>query len=100
MPIFKPKQTGQDISQAELVEASKTELVLEQHLESWIAQSPWAIAQEPILLIGRQASAFNEDNTIFPDLLGLDKDGNIVIVELKRGKTPREVVAQLLEYAK
>ncbi len=36
----------------------------------------------------------------FSDLLGLDKDGNIVIVELKRGKTPREVVAQLLEYAK
>jgi hypothetical protein len=29
----------------------------------------------------------------------LDSDGNIVIVELKKGKAPREVVAQILEYA-
>jgi len=99
MPIFKLKQTGRQISQAELVEASKVKLDLEAHLESWLAQSPWAIAQEPILVIGRQPTASNEDATIFPDLLGLDKEGNLVIVELKKGKTPREVVAQLLEYA-
>jgi hypothetical protein len=36
---------------------------------------------------------------LFPDLLGLDKDGNLVIIELKKGRTSREVVAQLLEYA-
>ena len=35
----------------------------------------------------------------FPDLLGVDSEGNLVIVELKRSKAPREVVAQLLEYA-
>ncbi len=33
------------------------------------------------------------------DLLGLDKDGNTVVIELKREKTPRETVAQILEYA-
>ena len=59
-----------------------------------------AIAQEPLLLIGRQTSAIQEEyGTIFPDLLGLDKDGNLVIIELKKGRTPREVIAQLLEYA-
>ncbi len=99
MPIFKLKRRGNDISDAELVEASKTNLDLEKYLESWLEQSPWAIAQEPILLIGRQASAYLDDTTVFPDLLGIDKDGNIVIVEMKRGKTPREVIAQLLEYA-
>jgi len=33
------------------------------------------------------------------DLLAMDKDGNLVILELKRNRTPREVVAQLLDYA-
>ena len=46
-----------------------------------------------------QPSATVEDSTIFPDLLGIDSEGNLVIVELKRDKAPKEVVAQLLEYA-
>lgn len=99
MPIYKLSKKGSDLTNAELVEASKTNLSLEGHLESWLEQSPWAIAKEPILIIGRQTTATLEDNKVFPDLLGLDKDGNIVILELKKGKTPREVVAQLLEYA-
>lgn len=37
--------------------------------------------------------------TIIPDLLGIDSQGNLVIVEFKRGRPPREVVAQLFEYA-
>ena len=54
---------------------------------------------EPILWIDRQTSANVEESTIFPDMLGVDSEGNLVIVELKRSKAPREVVAQLLEYA-
>ena len=50
-------------------------------------------------VIDRQSSAKDEEGTIYPDLLGVDIDGNLVIVEFKRGRTPRDVVAQLLEYA-
>lgn len=32
------------------------------------------------------------------DLLGVDGDGNLHVLELKRDKTPREVVAQVLDY--
>ena len=82
-----------------MIPAEKTSLELEKHLECWIENSPWAIAQEPLLVIGRQTSAFQEEyGTIFPDLLGIDKEGNLVIIELKKGRTPREVIAQLLEY--
>lgn len=49
-----------------------------------------------ILIIGRQVLT-NLGSWI--DLLGLDKFGNTVVIELKRGKTPRETVSQLLEYA-
>src|SRR5688572_24803690 len=33
------------------------------------------------------------------DLLAIDAEGDLTVVELKRDKTPREVVAQTLDYA-
>ncbi|MBM7334675.1 MAG: endonuclease NucS domain-containing protein [Alcanivorax sp.] len=48
------------------------------------------------LLIGRQVrTAF--DKRI--DLLALDANGSVIIIELKRDKTPRDVVAQAIDYA-
>ena len=100
MAIFRLNVEDDNLHNAELVIAKETDIELESHLESWIENSPWALVQEePILWIGRQASANVEESTIFPDLLGVDSEGNLVIVELKRSKAPREVVAQLLEYA-
>lgn len=100
MPIFKlEKSEGDDISKAELVIAQETNLELEKHLENWLENSPRALTQEPLLWIGRQTSASVDEHTIFPDLLGVDIEGNLIIVELKRDKAPREVIAQLLEYA-
>lgn len=100
MPIFKLKMESECIENALLVPASKTNLELEKHLEGWLENSPWAIAQEPLLIIGRQTTAITDDHGIFfPDLLGIDKEGHLVVIELKKGKTPREVMAQLLEYA-
>ena len=100
MAIFKLKKESNSIENAVLVSASKTNLELEKHLENWLENSPWAIAQEPLLIIGRQTTAVtNEYGAIFPDLLGIDKEGNLVIIELKKGRTPREVIVQLLEYA-
>lgn len=98
MPIFRLE--GADISNAQLVIAQETDLELESHLENWLENSPLALIQgELILWIDRQPSARDEEGTVFPDLLGVDAEGNLVIVELKRDKAPREVVAQLLEYA-
>jgi hypothetical protein len=49
-----------------------------------------------LLIIGRQiATNLNS----FIDLLALDKEGNTAILELKRERTPRETIAQALEYA-
>jgi len=49
-----------------------------------------------LLLIGRQVATAHGK---FIDLLAMNSDGNLVVIELKRHKTPREVVAQLLDYA-
>ena len=100
MAIFRLKVEDDNLRNAELVIAKKTDIELESHLESWLENNPWALVEgKPILWIGRQTSANVEESTIFPDLLGVDSEGNLVIVELKRSKAPREVVAQLLEYA-
>ena len=100
MAIFRLNVEDNNLHNAELVIAKKTDIKLENHLESWLENSPWALVEgEPILWIGRQTSANVEESTIFPDLLGVDSEGNLVIVELKRSIAPREVVAQLLEYA-
>ena len=100
MPLFRLRVEGDDMSNAELVIAQETNLKLERYLESWLENSPGALTQDELILwIGRQTSAATEEGTIFPDLLGVDSEGNLVIVELKRDRAPRDVVAQLLEYA-
>ena len=100
MAIFRLNVEDDNLHNAELVIAKETDIELESYLESWLENSPWALVEgESILWIGRQTSANVEESTIFPDLLGLDSEGNLVIVELKKSKAPRDVVAQLLEYA-
>jgi len=66
----------------------------EQRLEDWIARDPSILGMD-IALIGRQVQTTFGGRI---DLLALDRDANCVVLELKRGRTPREVVAQLLDY--
>ena len=61
MPIFR-------LEEDKLIIASETDLELESHLENWLENSPWAVIQnELVLWIDRQASAQDEEGTIFPD---------------------------------
>ena len=69
----------------------------EADLEQWLEANPGGILEDgPLLLIGRQVPT---DLGKSIDLLGVDREGNVVVVELKRDRTPRDVVAQALEYA-
>jgi len=63
-------------------------------LEQWIA-SDSAILGPELLIIGRQVST--ESGPL--DLLAVDSSGNLVIVELKRDKLPREALVQAIDYA-
>ncbi|MYH80377.1 hypothetical protein F4009_24020 [Candidatus Poribacteria bacterium] len=100
MHIFSLEIENDDFDNAEFVSAPERSIEFEQHLESWLENNPWILVQRgDILWIGKQANVRIEDRTIFPDLLGVDAEGNLIIVELKRGRTPRDTVAQLLDYA-
>lgn len=66
-------------------------------LEDWLEENPDGILEDSkLLIIGRQIST-NLGGTI--DLLALDRVGDVVVVELKRDRTPRDTLAQALEYA-
>jgi len=63
-------------------------------LEPWLASNPEIIGPE-IMIIGRQV--MTKSGPI--DLLGVDKSGNTVIIEIKRAELPREALAQAIDYA-
>jgi len=70
---------------------------IEQDLEILLEKNPeYFFEKSNVLIIGRQVTT---NLNSFIDLLGVDKNGNTVIIELKRDRTPRETVAQILEYA-
>jgi len=66
-------------------------------LENWLESNPDGIVEDgKLLIIGRQVST-NLGSVI--DLLALDRQGDAVVIELKRDRTPRDTLAQALEYA-
>ncbi len=72
-----------------------TRLAREQQLEDMIVREP-AILSSQWMPIGRQ-EVTNHGGRI--DLLAIAPDGSLVLIELKRDRTPREIVAQALDYA-
>ena len=67
---------------------------VESLVESAVEKAPAAFLGMDVLLIGRQVRT---DRGVV-DLLGLDRDGNTVIIELKRYDSPREIVSQAISY--
>jgi len=67
----------------------------EQILEEMIIAAP-SILSDEWMLIGRQEETGFGGRV---DLLAIAPDGSLVLIELKRDRTPREVVAQSLDYA-
>lgn len=64
------------------------------HLEKWIKTKPEILGND-ILIIGQQV--YTKSGPL--DFLGIDNNGNLVIVELKREKIPRVALAQAIDYA-
>ncbi len=54
------------------------------------------ILNESWLVVGRQVRTFSGK---YIDLLCMDQDGDMIVVELKKDLTPREVTAQTIDYA-
>lgn len=82
------------LGDAKLVPVAYSKMDSEKRLETVLAEDI-SVVDPDLMLVGRQvATAYGK----FIDLLALDSAGRVVVLELKRDRTPREVVAQLLDY--
>src|SRR3989344_1206216 len=83
-----------NISGEQLVPLDKAALDLEKRLENWIEKDISLIGIDA-LIIGRQVHTGYGG---YIDLLAINSDGEVIIIELKRSKTPRDIIAQCLDY--
>lgn len=83
------------VSEGKLVQVDQKAMATERQLEDWIANDVSILGLD-ILLIGRQVQTGFGGKI---DLLGVERNGDLSIIELKRDRTPRDVIAQILDYA-
>lgn len=69
----------------------------ERDFEDLLEKDATVVLGEPLCVISRQPPLSTSKQKI--DLLALDRHGNAVIIELKRGKPSRTAITQILEYA-
>lgn len=69
----------------------------EEDLQEWIIKRPTNLLKDELLLIGREVTVQGLGDAI--DVLAIDPDGNLVVIELKRGSLKDPVDFQSLKYA-
>lgn len=77
------------------MKVDRNDIGLEKRLHDWL-EKDISILDDRLLVIGREVEAHDRQKI---DLLCIESDGALVVVEVKRRRTPREVAAQALEYA-
>ena len=82
------------IKDGKLEKFKKISVDKEKKIEDFI-ETHSNVLGEDIFVIGRQVST----PVGIPDIVGVDKNGNLVIAELKKGLPARKIVAQILDYA-
>ena len=83
------------VSDNGLVESQRKALDLEKRIQDWVERDLSLIGVQGVLL-GREVRT-GHGNRI--DLLAMDEEGTLFIIELKRASSPRDIVAQVLDYA-
>jgi hypothetical protein len=82
------------VQSGQLAEVATASPKSESIVEDWIADDPSILGLD-LLVIARQ---FTTDFGGRIDLLGVDRAGDLTLIEMKRDRTPREVIAQTLDY--
>jgi len=78
----------QKVNNSEFKECDIEKILLDAELEP--------IVGTKILCIGNQVITSTNKRL---DILGLDSEGRLIVVELKRGEAPRDTIAQIIDYA-
>jgi hypothetical protein len=84
-----------NVTRTNIKKISYSVIESEKRLEEIITKDI-SIVDDNLLLIGKQIKTAYGKSV---DILTIDQEGKVTIIELKRNRTPREVVAQALDYA-
>jgi hypothetical protein len=95
--MYQINKTTNRISKLETKTFSDLRFKERENLQEWIANNPESLGEE-ILIIQKEFDGFNDTNERL-DLLGVDKQGNIIVIENKLDDTGRDVTWQVLKYA-
>ena len=76
------------------VEVQFSRLDAERRLEDMIVSDPSLLGSD-LLIVGRQIPTAHGG---YVDILAVDEEAHVHVLELKRNQTPRDVVAQVLDY--
>ncbi len=79
----------------EITEYTRLDMPLEEHVEEFLHVHP-DVVEKGIMIVGRQVETGGMG---IPDLLGIDRHGNVVVIEVKKGDAKVDVVSQILRYA-
>jgi hypothetical protein len=94
--MYLVNRNGNNLDQIKQITFSSAGFKERQHLQEWIAKNPGCLGED-ILIIQKEFAGFGETKERL-DLLGLDKDGSIVVIENKLDDTGKDVVWQALKY--
>lgn len=94
--MYKLNLQNNELVQIEETSFSENNLKEREHIEEWIRKNPEILGEE-LLMIGHEYDKFEVNERL--DLLALDKEGNLVIIEVKRDTTGGHVDFQALKYA-
>lgn len=93
--MYKVELSSKKAEQLEIINFSDLKLKERFDIEVWVKNNP-SILKEELLIISEQIILPSRRQ---PDLIALDKEGKLVIIELKRDDSGRDVYWQAVTYA-
>ena len=95
--IYRLDKQSNRIVSCEETDFKSNKILERQHIEKWIENYP-AILGEELLVITTEYDKFDKTNERL-DILALDTGGNLVVIELKRDDSGKNVDLQAIKYA-
>jgi len=95
--LFTYSKNSKKISTYKETDLKSHNIFERQDIEKWVENYP-EILDEELLIITTEYDKFDKTNERL-DLLALDKEGNLVVIELKRDNSGKNVELQAIKYA-
>jgi hypothetical protein len=95
--MFSVDKDNIELEAVEPEDFSKLDILERQDLEEWVIEQP-KILGEDLLVISSELQNYEDINERL-DILALDRDGNLVVIELKRDRADKTTDLQAIKYA-